>query len=209
MFWHRKTHSRISFPFLLLLDGICEAVSDGNACRVARGTASILLDGDVIEVEAIGYGVVQRVVDDTAFLRDYTGMPLVRTEYVEDIGENLVFLVPNVSSGEAPAAPSTNSKLGDGIWKIALAAALISFVVTIILMYGIYRKRKADAGNSAMKARLAHLQAKRRQFFQELQEDGSHEPGWMTTDPAELPREPSITWSVSDLTSDSQSIRSR
>lgn len=183
---------------IFLGGGVCAAVSDGAQCSVVRGATSVLLDGDVSDAEYMAYKVIERVLTDTDYLRYYTGMSLIRSEFVRPIGENLAIL--------NPTTPASSAASG-GTLKIAIAAAFVSMAVTTIFFYGLYRRRKMDKKTGTnVKSRLAHYNAKRRRYFQEL-EDRDASAGWMTTDPSQLP-EPSITWSVSDLTSDSQSIRS-
>jgi len=162
-----------------------------------------------VDAQTVGYAVVHRVLEDTSFLRDFTGMnTLIRSEFIRVIGENLVFLTPTRASPDNGTPRS--SGVSPATWKIAVATAFISFAVTIILMYGLYRQRKAIMGKAAVKSRLAHYQAKRRSFWAALQQENADlEPGWMTTESAQIPLpEPSITFSFSDITSDSQSIRS-
>ena len=187
----------------------CQAADtqeDGTECKLIRGISSIFLDKDAGLAQEAGYTAIESVLNRTTFLSGLTGFKLVRSAFVSQIGENLVIL-----SGDDEGGPRQDEDSSNLPTIIAIAAALISFILTAVFLYGLYRKHRAELCAESVKARVAHMQAKRRHYFQTL-EDDSHglEPGWMTTEadiPPPLPNS-SITWSVSDLTSDSQSIKS-
>lgn len=186
-----------------------DAPGDGTECKFVRGISSIFLDNEAGLAQETAYGAIESALNLTSFLSGITGYKLVQSAFLGPIGENLVIL----SSGDADHPPGQDENGSNLPTVIAIAAALISFVLTVIFLYGLYRKHHAEleVGGESVKARVAKMQAKRRQYFQTL-EDDSHglEPGWMTTEtdiPPPLPNS-SITWSVSDLTSDSQSIKS-
>lgn len=172
---------------------------DDIECHLVRGITSILLDNGAADAESVAYATIQRVLTDTLFLNQFTTTHVLSAEFVRPIQENLILL------NEPPL--STNAS--DGTAKIAIATASVSCLLTCVFLYGLYRARalSRERAQTPVKARVAHLQAKRRRYFQELQQDQQLEPGWMVTDSLQLPV-PSITWSVSDLTSDSGSIRS-
>lgn len=138
-------------------------------------------------------------------------MDLLRSEYLRQISDNLVLLLPNATNQTQTSGPQPATNDSRGTIKIALAAAIISFMVTIMFTYGFYRRRSAQMLKEKVHASISHYQAKRRKFFEEVEEDqrlSGAPPGWMTTDLSGTYPVPTVTWSVSDLTSDSQSIRS-
>jgi len=192
---------------LRIAEGICAPSERGNKCSVIRGVTSILLDRGAAEVKAVAYAVIDSVLQDADFIREFTASNLVQAEFVRPIGENLVIL-GNTQTPEVPKSSRSNSS---ATAKIAITAAFTSFFLTAVIFYGVFRsqqqKAELERGRTKVKARLAHYQAKRRQYFQQLQEDQRLGPGWMTTNPLQMPG-PSVTWSISDLTSDSQSIKS-
>ena len=178
-------------------------------CRVLRGTTSIFLDSDVERVQQLAYFVIGGALSDPKLLSRFTNMTVTRAELLQAIGDNLVVLS---NSGDNLTGDSTSQT--SVVVKSALASAAVSFALTVGIAYAMYVRSLNVTRNSAGgKSRRCRLQAHRRKFFQELHDEESNtgiEPGWMVTDPE--PGNPSITWSVSDLTSDSiddsQSIRS-
>jgi hypothetical protein len=185
---------------------------------MVRGVTSILLDSDAANAESTAYATIERVLRDTFFLNQFTVSDLTAAEFVRPIGENLV--VMTTTSEDTEQSSGTDVKV-----LIAIATASVSFLLTGVFLFGIYRARQRNLARggelSPIKARVAHYQAKRRRFFHQLEQAHAHahdgeqlEPGWMVTDEAGLQHHhhasvtPSITWSVSDLTSDSASIRS-
>ena len=164
--------------------GSCDALNTGASCRVIRGVSPILLDDGAKHVEDIGYPVIAAVLDDLDHLQQYTSTLLHSARMIRPIGETLIVLTP----------PTVEPAAGSATVKIAVAAGFTSFFVTGLLFYGVWRGRDAP--------RVAHYQAKRRKYFESLEQNTPS--GWMTT---ETMRQ-TVTWSVSDLTSDSQSIKS-
>lgn len=191
------------FPTPSVDGGQCAPLTAGAQCLVIRGKTSILLDDNVVEVKDTAYAIISKALNNVGFLRDFSGMDnLVRSAFIRSIGENLVLRPLDDKNDTTTTNGST--------LKVIISASLISVLVTALLAYGLHRYRKSkDPSSTTMKARVAHYQAKRRRYFEELEENErqSGTPGWMTAEIPQLP-EASITWSVSDLTSDSQSIRS-
>lgn len=154
-------------------------------------------------MQSVAYAVIQRVLNDELYVQAFTGTGVVRSEFVREIGETLIYLTTNGQSDNTSDAPNRNHL------KIVVAGTVAAIAIVCLICYGIYRKRKHEKGLAAVKAHIAHYQAKHRAYFQELQEEDRRCPeGWMTTHHGQFVPAMSITWSVSDLTSDSQSIRS-
>jgi hypothetical protein len=205
------------YTFRLSTAGLCDSVSlDADTqCRTVRGVTSILLDSDAAKAESTAYATIERVLRDTFFLNQFTVSDLIAAAFVRPLGENLVVLT--TTTIEETEESSSGS---DGRAVIAIATASVSFLLTGVFLYGLYRSRqrsRRDSALSPVKARIAHYQAKRRRYFHDLDHHQQLEPGWMVTDEACLEHHhdheavdvaPSITWSVSDLTSESGSIRS-
>ncbi|GKY97486.1 hypothetical protein MPSEU_000706900 [Mayamaea pseudoterrestris] len=195
-------------------EGDCSS-RQGNSteCRVFRGTTSILFDRrtDVDEVEQMAYFVIGGALNEPASLQSQTTMHITRAELLQPIGDNLVILTTDSDENNAEQKSAASSSV---VVRAALASAAVSFAITVGLAYLMcIRRRAAARDKSDGKLGMFKLHTKHRQFFQELHDEESNnglEPGWMVTDTNV--RSPSVTWSVSDLTSDSlddsQSIRS-
>ena len=189
-------------------EGSCQLATQQTECMIVRGSSSILLEKDAGLAEALAYTAVESVLENTSFLREFTGSALVHSDFVRSIGESLAVLSQSDYDGDEDQ-PSRSS----GAARVAIAAAIVSCVLTAIFLFGVYRKHQKELAleRPTVTTRIKHMQAKRRKFFGSLPDDYGLEPGWMTTQPEELYKplpSPSITWSVSDLTSDSHSIKS-
>ena len=160
------------------------------------------------------YALIQATLRDTVFLRSYSSANVTRAVFNRTIAENqIVISSVDGSVDDESSDTASESSGGGGTAMVAVAAAIVSFVLTSIFLFGLYRqhsKRHALDPDTPTKERVARIQAKRRKYFQELEDDPSLAPGWMVTDTTvtqSLPQEqPSVTWSVSDLTSDAESI---
>ncbi len=163
------------------------------------------MDDNAAATEERSVSVIQSLLDDTYLLEQLSGLFFVNSFFVRSLGENLVLFGDEDSENKEHMETDSSD--------ILIAAAVISFVVTVICIYGMYRGRQPASrfGFLSVKHAVAHLY-NRRQFFENLEDDEEHEPSWMVTSPESAIYErcppPSITWSVSDLTSDSRSIRS-
>lgn len=151
------------------------------------------------------YTLINATLQETDYLRQYSSTKLTQAKFEKSVGDNLVLLTSdrNATSGSQGSDSSSSS----GNVKGTVVAALVSFMFSAVVMYGFYYKSKDDGKGTttAMTERIARVQAKRRQFFQQLEDDPSLATGWMVTD-APSPTHPTIAWS--DLTSDSESIKS-
>jgi hypothetical protein len=188
-------------------------MTDETVCQVVRGTTSVLLSGDVARARNASVAVIEQVLADTDFLVDYTGFSLLRSEFVRLIGENVVVLGGGGGGGGGDTAQTQG---GDGQFtlKVYLGVACGVLAVVLLAVAVLYRN---------------HRIAQKRRRFYHLDDDNR----WMTVDGTivdnnveDLYRgdaggspERSVSgaqhsprqrhaWSVSDLTSDSQSIMS-
>lgn len=166
---------------------------------------SVYLDGNAAAAEVRSYSTIQSLLDDTYLLEQLSGLSIVDSFFVRSLGENLVVLVDEFNQ--------KRERMKSGSAGIIIAATMVTLVLTLIFLYGMHRRHQG-LGNSnlpSMKQALSHLFNNRRRFFENLEDDEDLEPGWMTTSDSAIYERcppPSITWSVSDLTSDSHSIRS-
>jgi hypothetical protein len=123
-------------------------------------------------------------------LNQFTNTSLVSAELIRRIGENLVILDDQPPSGEGAtneqtagtSSPAGGEALGSVTTKIAVAAACIAVTLTTFFIFGVLRHQVAavQAGNPNTKMRLAHLQAKRRKFWNNL-EEGNESPRYMVS----------------------------
>jgi hypothetical protein len=188
-------------------------LTEDTVCQVFRGTTSVLLNGEVAFARNASLTLIEQVLSDTDFLVDYTGFSLLRSEFVRLIGENVVVLDDVGDDGEG----SQQTQGGENQLKLRvyLGVTCGALVVVLLGITALYRNHR--------------IAQKRRRFFH-LEEDDNR---WMTVDGTIVdnnveacyecdargspersgsggqhsPRQ-RHAWSVSDLTSDSQSIMS-
>jgi hypothetical protein len=179
------------------------------------GVTAILLDSDSAHALHKAYHAIKVGLNNTNFI-DQFAPTVVRSEFLDEIRESLV-LSPDSEESTAPGSVTAS---------IAIAAASVSFVVASIFCYGIMRRDNRNSSephirhkNRAYSRSALTIQnpmgiQKHRRHFVRL--DGldelptSHSPTTFVTASYTNPRDytPSITWSVSDITSDSCSIYS-
>ena len=159
-----------------------------------RGQTSIFLDKDPADLEAAAYEEIESTLNNHDLLNQFTNTNLVSAELIRRIGENLVILEdddqspPPLGKGAtttndtSSASSGSTESLGGVTAKVAVAAACIAFTLTTLFICGVLRHQVATAqvGNPKAKMRLAHLQAKRRKFWNNL-EDGSESPRYMVS----------------------------
>lgn len=181
---------------------VCVDRLEDSSCTLVRGTTSILLDNGAGGLEDIIYTLVEDTLSNTEFVHRYASTAVQNAQFEGSLGENLVVF--------GDASPTTEATVDSQ--QIAVIAAVVSVLLTALFLYGLYRRGNADddmGEANKFKDRVSHLRAKRRKYFQEMEEDAPSLPsGWMMTDShkAPSPRDPPITWSISDLTSDAESI---
>lgn len=120
--------------------------------------------------------------------------------------------------GESVSPISGQSSQGRSGSKVGIAAGTVSFVLAAILLGGLFRKdrqqkrKKARSKNKEMVSRNGKrflLGSAPRKYY-ELDEDQENGSGFKVLDIGEPPyyENPSVTWSISDITSESGSILS-
>jgi hypothetical protein len=163
------------------------------------------LNGDVVHAKNASLVVIEQVLSDTQFLVDYTGFALLRSEFIRLIGESVV--VADDGDGDSAPMPGGDSQFKLKVYLGVTCGALVGVLLVIAALYRNHR-----------------IAQKRRRFFH-LEDDNR----WMMVDGTIVGRaeegdeadgaSPGVrvgehsprlrhSWSVSDLTSDSQSIMS-
>jgi hypothetical protein len=156
-------------------------------------------------VESDTNALIQHAFED----RDY----LTQLSNVDDVslalflGVNLVVPTFDESILDDSSMTGHRQKL-----RIGVIAAIASMAVTALVLYILYRL--GDPSDGYRQNKMLFLQAKRRRFFQDLDNQNSLPKGWMVASthssnhPTPLPKDGTVTWSVSDITSDAESIMS-
>jgi hypothetical protein len=171
---------------------------------VVRGVTAILLDSGAANLESTIYPLIEATLTDVFFLNQYSTSGVIEAKFVRKVGENIVVLAPG--SNGSDTGGKLNSRSSNAT-KVAVAAAIASCTVVAAVLYGLYKRRNSCHADSQVKRSIAHIQARRRKYFDSLEEDPTLPNGWMvTTEEGMLPPQPTVTWSVSDLTSDAASI---
>ena len=156
------------------------------------------------------YTMIDSFLHEESFMHRLTSADIVRMSFVRPIGENLVFSSDDIVF-DTDAATTTSTR--SSTTAAALLSAVLSFACTAAILVGLYnhRESKACQKQNPLHKRWVHFRAQHRNFFHNLDEEKSF-PVRMTVteDNTEIPEEAreqeAITWSVSDLTSDGESI---
>ena len=164
-------------------------------------------------MEDIVFPLIRSTLLDTFYLRQYVNMHLVGAALNRTIAASQSILVPgndeNQTNNDEDSDETSNGPDRSTVW-IAIGATIVSFTLVSLFLHGLYRyQKKRQRPDTPTKERFARIQAKRRRYFQELEEDPSYVNGWMLTNVnVDLPgsKPTTVTWSVSDLTSDAESI---
>ena len=197
---------------------------------MVNGWTSILLDSNSKDVQEEVYTVIRAVLLKPEFLASFAPS-VARAQYIKSIDNTLVFFSNKSSPENGNTTPSSVTA------TIAVAAASVSFVVASIFCYGLLRRdmrnhpephirhknrriAKGGIGRSGNVPVLVGnpigIRSRPERSFVRLEDFATSPAGHTTiittcTPPQEgedQPYEPSITWSISDITSDSASIRS-
>ena len=178
--------------------GFCIPTTNTNSCYVVNGETNIFLDSDANSVKDTAYRTIQDALTDSEYIRSFA-LDAMRAQFLESIRETLVLL-------PAESAPS-GSPLSRNAAVIAITASIVSFVIVGIFLYGVFRRHKPmNSGSRSQQStnRSTRLYGRRR-FFQRLDEEEA------ITGVIHIKTNldnPTTTWSVSDITSDSVSVLS-
>lgn len=201
----------VTFPYLILTQRVYTAQPEvcktkQRMCQEVIGMTSVYMDGAPYQTEKLVKDTIESLFDNATSLADGTGAPIVDSQFLRFHQTNLIVLgrKPGALNAE-PNQESTSS--------IPLVATTLAAFFSLVVMLGALRwmlKRQDSDVQQLLKNRLQYVQARKRSFFENLPDDDGLEPGWMTTcERQDLPlTAPSVTWSVSDMTSDSHSIKS-
>ena len=189
----------------------CPPQSHGNTCHVVTGSTAILLDSKSAHVQREAYDAIEAGLNNTSLVKEFSPSA-VRTQFLEPLRESLV-ISPEQDYTMAP---------GTATATVAIAAASISCIVVSIFCYGLMRrgyryhpdpsirhKNRTTRGKKKMVfSKLIGIKSRHR--FVRLEESQTSSVTYLTESSAASPRDyvPSITWSISDITSDSASLQS-
>lgn len=193
----------------------CAPQTDGDTCHVVTGATAILLDSKSAHVQEKAYHAITKGLNNTDFVKQFAST-VVRVQFLESLRESLVFSPDQNSTTQPGSATAT----------VAVAAASVSFLVASIFCYGLMRRERRHhsepnirhknrfvrKNESSVVSNPISINARRR--FVRLEDFAISPTTYMTTDfstsAGVSPQDytPSITWSISDITSDSVSLRS-
>ncbi len=203
-----------SFRHLFLLQAFCAPHTKGNTCSVVNGATAILLDTRSSNIQDIVYDAITHGLNDTDMLQAFSPF-VVGAQFQIALGETLL------------AAPTytENASPGPITAAVAVAAASVSFVVASIFCYGLMRRQMRHHPEPSVRYKFRRRKMghptmglkppRRRRRFIRLDElsHPSDEEDDDDYDEEEVEdysphHHPSITWSISDITSDSASCMS-
>ena len=216
---------------LCVLRIVCIPVVDGhNGCIVVKGETAIFLDDDSAFVREKAYEAIKNALKDPYFLEEFANSVVS----VKFISTGQAFLL---EAGQSNSDEDDDSNISPVTATIAVAAASVSFVVASIFCYGFLRRDgrqhpepsvryKGQSRRSSTRTVVSGSPGIRtRRHFVRLEDLATSPTSFVTasispTSPdyeyaytlEEYARGenyiPTVTWSVSDITSDSASLRS-
>lgn len=210
-----KTNSRHSFS----KTAFCVPTVDprNNICQVVTGATSLMVFDDSTFVRMEAAQAIANGLKNDAFFDAFANF-VVRTEYRGPISEVVVY-TPNGS--EPDDSDSTFSPITT---TVAIAAASLSFLVATIFCYGMVRKselRRHPEPSVRHRSRSRKLVTRTiisgsrgglsgpKRNFVRLEDLAASPKAFVSGGLAsEEDYSPTVTWSISDITSDSASIRS-
>jgi hypothetical protein len=199
----------------LFFEGVCFPTVDAeNTCVVVTGATAILLDDDSTVVRLIAFQAIEKGLNDTRFLDSFTDS-VVKASFIAPLRTALVEMYDEDDGDDPILSPMTAA--------MAAAAATVSFVVASIVCYWFVRRdgRRHPEPRVSHKGWSPKTNARRvvpqslgglstRRHFVRLDDPGTPPSpiGTASLTPPGVDCVPTITWSVSDITSDSASLRS-
>lgn len=194
----------------------CPPSEDGNTCSVINGATAILLENQPFDVQEVAYLAISDALNNTDFIKTFDDN-VVRAKFVRPEHESLL------SSSE----DSKSQSAGTITATVAIAAASVIFVVASIFCYGVLRyeirshpepsvRHRNKRSKRSVRAVVSSAMEKPRSRFVRLDEFAMVASAPFTTKEGcdhqgqvySALTTPSITWSVSDMTLDSLSVRS-
>ena len=170
-----------------------------NTCKVIRGFTGIRLDTNVTDVEDIAYDAIRHVLDEPLLLDQFVAMSFARTQFVRPIRSSVLQL--------------TEDGRGRSASKVVIAICCMAFFLVGTFLGGLFfRKRRKKARRMKQ---IRRPEGKERGFlgaaprnYYELNEHEETEAALKVMSVLEQFENPSQTWSVSDISSESESIMS-
>ncbi|KAG7360852.1 hypothetical protein IV203_035951 [Nitzschia inconspicua] len=210
-------------------DSICTAkVTETNGCILIKGQTNILLDNESNLVRAKAYDAIENGLMDPKLLEGYTDS-VVQTSFLSR-GKALLVEAGQDNGGSNYMSPITAT--------IAVAAASVSFVVASVLCYGFMKRDTRNHPEPSIRHKGRSLKTstrtvvsdsiggRARRHFVRLEDLSASPASYMTASLTPMSAgfdygneeteiqgydendNPAIAWSVSDITSDSASLRS-
>ncbi|KAG7357047.1 hypothetical protein IV203_001735 [Nitzschia inconspicua] len=210
-------------------DSICTAkVTETNGCILIKGQTNILLDNESNLVRAKAYDAIENGLMDPKLLEGYTDS-VVQTSFLSR-GKALLVEAGQDNGGSNYMSPLTAT--------IAVAAASVSFVVASVLCYGFMKRDTRNHPEPSIRHKGRSLKTsartvvsdsiggRARRHFVRLEDLSASPASYMTASLTPMSAgfdygyeeteiqgydendNPAIAWSVSDITSDSASLRS-
>jgi hypothetical protein len=193
----------------------CTSLVENSTCYVVTGATEILLDFFSAQARDEAYAAIRKGLDNPAILQLFASSVL-RAQFLQPLSEALV------AAGDENKGDSSSSVTV----TVAIAAAVVAFILASLICYGLMyeqNKRKSRFRDNQLSSRLQSIRDKHAKHstrgvplkvqrnFARLDEAASSSDSSMVDSSFQDPQNyiPSITWSVSDITSDdSGSIRS-
>jgi len=171
--------------------GNCSQPLVANECRMVRGFSSVLTQSETVGIAHQAFDIIEDTLDNASFLNKFTSSPITKARMIERFGEYVVPL----------DKPHEEGNSGDsGLRPIFIT--IFCVCLAFLFIFGIQSRQRSEKESSS-KLRLSFFLARRRKFWDQM-EEGNQSPGIISSpEPVQ-----SVTWSVSDLTSEEASIKS-
>lgn len=158
----------------------------------------IYVETEASAVRTSAYDAIKRALSDPSYLRRFAP-DVISAAFVRHIRDTLIVFPSEPEGSGTSKSPATT---------VAIAAAVISFVLLSIFAFGMFRRHKTRREGPPMRNHgmsPATLGIKRVNYFEKLEGDDLDSILFHVAYDAE---DPSFTGSVSDITSDASSIKS-
>lgn len=192
----------------------CTSIAPGSSCHVVTGATEVLLDFFSAQAREEAYSAIRKGLDNPPILQLFA-TSVVRAQFLKPLSEALV----------AAGVESNGDAEGSVTVTVAIVAAVVAFILASLICYGLMYeriKRKSGFRDKQGSSRLQSLRNKHVKYatrdsskvqhnFARLDDSASSSDTSIVDSSFQDPQTyiPSITWSVSDITSDdSGSIRS-
>jgi len=180
------------------LSGYCAPVDPSNACKIIRGYTGIRLDNNTTTVEIVAFDAIQQALNEPLSLSQFATISFASIDFVRMVRSSVIQL------------SNHGSRRGISASKLAIASAVVTFALTAIFLARLIRTKRRD--EAVVKERKQVEPPGRKRFllggaprtYFELDEDQETGSGFNVIE--SIMENPSVTWSVSDITSESGSI---